>query len=148
MSFGPKNPAEAIAFAEENLLVDFQHTLHRVLQLNGWTQRDFAAHVGMNEAQVSQLFSARANPTIKTIAKLFHALGDECIVTSRRLEQQGGREHLAVEWQVRVEPTAPISTVEVTSAHLAAAAAAAPPGADYRASLPPPIDGNGAPLAA
>jgi transcriptional regulator with XRE-family HTH domain len=89
MNFGPKDAHEAPIFAEEGLRVEVQHRLQTVMNQLGVTQSDLAARMGVSEAHVSQLFSSTMNATIRKIAAVFHALGDECIVTSKLLERSG-----------------------------------------------------------
>ena len=100
MTFGPKDAEEALIYAQENLIVDFQHAIQKLLNLSGMSRRELAARSDMNEAQLSQLFKDSANPTLKTVARVFYALGDECILTSRYLEKLGGREHPTAKWEI------------------------------------------------
>lgn len=110
MSLGPKTNAEAVIYAEENLRVDLQHRLQKLLNYRKLTRRQLAARVGMTEASVSRLFSGAANPRLDTIARLFHALDDECIITSKQLEKLSGRAVELVGW-TRVEAAAEPSPV-------------------------------------
>lgn len=74
MPFGPKNAREARIYAEEGLRVDFQHMLQKELNRRKMTRARLAQRAGMTEQQMSQLFSSRCNPTLRTVARLFHAI--------------------------------------------------------------------------
>jgi transcriptional regulator with XRE-family HTH domain len=87
MNFGPKDEREAALFAQENLRVDVQHRLQTVMNHLGVSQSELASRLGTSEAWVSQLFGSRMNMTVRTMARVFHALGDECVVTSKVLEK-------------------------------------------------------------
>ena len=87
MSLGPKNRSEEVIYAEENLRVDFQYRLQSLLNHRKLSRKELAFRAGMTEQAVSRLFSSKANPRLDTVARLFHALGDECIITSRELER-------------------------------------------------------------
>lgn len=98
MSLGPKNRAEELVYAEENLRVDFQHCLQTLLNYRKISRRELAHRAGMTEQQLSRLFSHNANPGLRTIARLFHALDDACVISSRHLEKRAGRSHDLAEW--------------------------------------------------
>lgn len=82
MTLGPKNHLEAVIYAEENLRVDFQHRLQTLLNKRKLSRKDLAFRAGMTEQAVSRLFSTKANPRLDTIARLFLALREECVITS------------------------------------------------------------------
>ncbi|OYU91929.1 MAG: hypothetical protein CFE29_03530 [Bradyrhizobiaceae bacterium PARB1] len=65
---------ESIIEAEENLLIDFQFLVQELLTDKGMTRAQLAERAGLSEARLSQLLSSRANPTVKTMARVFHAL--------------------------------------------------------------------------
>jgi transcriptional regulator with XRE-family HTH domain len=55
------------------------------------SQADLAAALGISEPRVSQMFGAKAtNLTIRTIARIFHVLGDRCEITSARVQEMKG----------------------------------------------------------
>ena len=91
MSLGPQSRDEEVIYAEENLRVDLQLRLQKLLNHTKLSRREFAVRAGMTEQQVSRLFSSSANPRLRTLARLFHALGDECVITSSKLETLAGR---------------------------------------------------------
>ena len=95
----------------------------------GWTQANLAQEVGTNQANISRLESALANPTMRFLKKLARALGAELEVRLKRAEDMPGRETMeayiaslgsqdtavsehTVKWTVRTEaePTSRVST--------------------------------------
>ncbi len=50
----------------------------------GWSQAELAAQVGTNQANISRLEGALANPTLKFLKKVARALGAELDVRLRR----------------------------------------------------------------
>ena len=61
--------------AEENLLIDCQFLIQDLMNKSGISRSALAKRVGISEARLSQLMSSKANPTAKTLARIFHALG-------------------------------------------------------------------------
>lgn len=57
-----------------------------------WSQAELAARVGTNQANISRLESALANPTLKFLKKVAHALGAELDIRLRRTEDMPGSE--------------------------------------------------------
>jgi transcriptional regulator with XRE-family HTH domain len=70
----------AIIEAEENLLIDFQFLLQEVVTQKGVSLSELAEKAGVSKSRISQVLSPEANPTAKTFARLFHALGEEVTV--------------------------------------------------------------------
>jgi transcriptional regulator with XRE-family HTH domain len=60
--------------AEEDLVIDIQFLLQSVLVESGITRAELAKRLGLSKARLSQLFAAESNPTVRTCARLFHAL--------------------------------------------------------------------------
>jgi transcriptional regulator with XRE-family HTH domain len=73
--------------AEENLLVDYQFLLQERMSKKGLSQGALAERAGISDARLSQIMSDNANPTVKTFAALFYALGERVCVSSRSLDQ-------------------------------------------------------------
>jgi len=73
--------------AEENLLVDYQFLLQERMTKNGLSHRELAERAGISNARLSQIMSDEANPTVKTFADLFYALGERVCVSSAPLDQ-------------------------------------------------------------
>lgn len=75
---GPQDSSEAEAFAIEALVFSVQVSLQRAMNKRGVTNKELAERLGMTPARVSQIFSSRGpNLTVKSIAKIVHALGEE-----------------------------------------------------------------------
>lgn len=75
---GPQHDGEKEAFAIEALVFSVQVALQRAMHKNGVTNKELAERLGMSPARVSQIFSSNGpNLTLKTIARIQHALGEE-----------------------------------------------------------------------
>lgn len=61
--------------AEEDLLIDFQFLVQDVLTSKGISKSELAKRTGISKSRLSQILGAEANPSVKTFARLFHALG-------------------------------------------------------------------------
>jgi transcriptional regulator with XRE-family HTH domain len=84
--FGPKDAREREAFAVEGFRVDVQHQIQAAMNRRGMTQRDLARRLELTEARVSQIFSENCNLTIRSLARILHALSFECALTVRPTE--------------------------------------------------------------
>ena len=73
--------------AEEHLLIDCQILLHETIVSKNINRSELADKAGMSKARLSQLMRPEANPTIKTMARLFHALGEELSVAVKKKAQ-------------------------------------------------------------
>lgn len=81
----------------------------------GWTQTDLARAVGTNQANVSRLEGALANPTFRFLKKVASALGAELDVRLRRPDDVPGTETMETvvrSLAPRVEATTATATVE------------------------------------
>jgi transcriptional regulator with XRE-family HTH domain len=100
----------AIIEAEENFLIDVQFLLQEVMTRNGVTLSQLAERAGVSKSRISQVMSPDANPTAKTFARLFHALGEELLVSVR--ERGGGLKgldsddgnNLSPQWEWTIAP--------------------------------------------
>lgn len=72
-------------FVKKNL--DITEEVMAVLARKGMTQRDLALKLGKSEPEVSRMLSGLHNFTLKTIAKLEVALGEDIILTRKQLEE-------------------------------------------------------------
>ena len=86
--FGPQNSEEAEVFAVERLRSETQYCIESVMNGKGISRSELARKLGCSPANVTQMLSEYSNLTLVSVAKLFHALGDTCIVKSRYLESQ------------------------------------------------------------
>jgi transcriptional regulator with XRE-family HTH domain len=69
--------------AEENLLIDFHMLLQEMMVEQGISRSQLAERAGVSKARLSQILSVEANPTIKSMARLFQALGHEVCVSKK-----------------------------------------------------------------
>jgi len=74
-------PAENRQFVKKSL--DIQDQVADHLAKKGWTQKELAARMGKTEAEVSRWLNELHNLTMKSIAKLEVALGEDIILTPR-----------------------------------------------------------------
>lgn len=75
---GPKDESEHEAFAVEALVFSVQISLQKAMNRRGMSNKALAEKLGMTPARVSQIFASKgANLTLKTIAKIQNALGEE-----------------------------------------------------------------------
>lgn len=70
-----KSAVGSIDEMEQSLYFDLTDFLYAKLAASSLKHKDLAKKVGMKESQISRILHADGNPTIKTIAKLFWALG-------------------------------------------------------------------------
>jgi transcriptional regulator with XRE-family HTH domain len=87
MNFGPANAKEAEIFAVEGFRVRVQHRLQTLMTEQGMTQKDLAEKMGVSTSRISQIFSDRCNIGIKNLAKIFHALDAECMLSAQWINQ-------------------------------------------------------------
>lgn len=82
-----RNPADPkIIEAEEHLLIDCQILLQETISNKNMTRSALAERAGISKARLSQLMRPEANPTVKTMARLFHALDEELVVKTKKKE--------------------------------------------------------------
>jgi len=75
---GPQNSEEAETFAIEAMVFAVQIALQKAMTRRGVGNKELAERLGMSPARVSQIFSTKgANLTLKTIARIQHALGED-----------------------------------------------------------------------
>lgn len=73
--------------AEESLLIDFHFLIQEMLTSKNISRSDLAARAGISKARLSQILSNEANPTIKSMARLFYALGEKVCVSRKKLAE-------------------------------------------------------------
>ena len=84
--FEPNDDAEREIVAVERFRVDLQYRIQVLMNRRKVTQKQLAAKLGVSEARISQIFSSKCNVTIRFIARVFHALEDECWIDSHELQ--------------------------------------------------------------
>ena len=60
--------------AEENLLIDCQFLIQELMVAKGISRSQLSQKTGLSVARLSQIMSSEANPTVKTLARILHAL--------------------------------------------------------------------------
>jgi transcriptional regulator with XRE-family HTH domain len=73
--------------AEENLLIDFHFQIQEMMSTKGISRTELAEKAGVSKARLSQILSNEANPTLKSMARLFHALGEKVCITRKTLDE-------------------------------------------------------------
>jgi transcriptional regulator with XRE-family HTH domain len=73
--------------AEENLLIDFHFQIQEMMSAKGLSRTELAEKAGISKARLSQILSNEANPTLKSMARLFHALGEKVCVDHKPLDE-------------------------------------------------------------
>lgn len=74
-------------YVEDALISDVQFAIHNLLEVKKMSRADLARKLGVSEARISQLFSdTPRNLTLKTIARVFHALNERPRVTCDTLD--------------------------------------------------------------
>ncbi|MCB9234169.1 MAG: helix-turn-helix transcriptional regulator [Bacteroidia bacterium] len=68
--------------------LDISDQVHAILQKKGMDQKDLAKKLGKSESEVSKWLSGLHNLTLKSIAKMEAALGEDLILTPLRFAQQ------------------------------------------------------------
>lgn len=90
--FGPRNEEEALVFAEENFRVDVQHQIHRIMGVQGISDKDLAERLGLTEEDVESFFGDDAMIDFRMLARIFHVLNTRCKLSwELRGEVFGGR---------------------------------------------------------
>lgn len=95
----PKNAEEAVIFAIEELVAETQYCIQKVMNLKSINRSELARRLGCSPANVTQMLSEDSNLRLDTVAKIFHALGDECILKSKLLEEVDMQDPLSMEGQ-------------------------------------------------
>jgi DNA-binding Xre family transcriptional regulator len=99
------DPAEReMRLAEARFVLMAQVEMQRLLSEKGLKYKDLSSRLGVSEARISQMFGDDANNlTVRTIAKVFHQLGEKPLIMSkcqfeRRLAQARGAADPAPFW--------------------------------------------------
>jgi transcriptional regulator with XRE-family HTH domain len=62
-------------------LIDFQFLLQEIMHEKGITLSQLAEKAGVSKGRISQVMGPVANPTAKTFARLFYALGEDVVLS-------------------------------------------------------------------
>jgi len=72
--------------AEDSLITQAQFAIHNLLESKGVSRAELARRLEVSDAYVSQIFKDEPrNLTLKTVARIFRALGEEAKITSDSL---------------------------------------------------------------
>ena len=69
---------------EANLVIDAQYLLHDLMIEHGVNRAELARRAGISKARLTALFKPSANPTLRTVALLFNALGEKVHIDRTR----------------------------------------------------------------
>ncbi len=84
MSLSPmSDPRQTIA----SFVADVQMRLHILMEQQNVSRSELAERAHMSKSRISHIFGQHANITLDTLARLFHALGQEVTVTCPFLER-------------------------------------------------------------
>lgn len=70
--------------AEEDLLIDTLFLIEEVMREKGIDRTTLARSMGVSKARLSQLLNPGTNPTLKSLARVFAALGEEATLVVKR----------------------------------------------------------------
>lgn len=84
--------------AEEDFVIDAQFLLQDLMSNHNITRADLARKAGVSKARLTHLFKPDANPTLRTLARLFYALGEKPVVSSASRQINKGAEAVAKTW--------------------------------------------------
>jgi transcriptional regulator with XRE-family HTH domain len=73
--------------AEENFIADTQQYISMLLLDKNVSRAELARLLGVSVPRISNMMKPGANLTLRTIADVFSALGEECEISSPRLAQ-------------------------------------------------------------
>ncbi|WP_081284917.1 helix-turn-helix domain-containing protein [Mycobacterium intracellulare] len=69
------NPKSDELLAEERLVIAATEAIHEAMEFRGVSKRELAERLGVQPSEVSQRLSGRRNLTLRSFAKMLHALG-------------------------------------------------------------------------
>jgi transcriptional regulator with XRE-family HTH domain len=128
MDFGPRSEREELTFAAEGFRIDVQHELYRVMQEKRVSQKELARRLGVTEARVSQVFADNCNVTLRTLGKIFHALGVEGHLTTGQQREWWENPRGGASW------TAPNPNTDTATAQRSYPKRRLPVGSEYKAA--------------
>ncbi|MEL0437976.1 helix-turn-helix domain-containing protein [Phycobacter sp. K97] len=119
---GPKKGEEE-TFAIEDLVFSTQVALQQAMKRHGVTNKELSERLGMSPARVSQVFSTNGpNLTLKTIARIAHALGEDFEFVRKHEAQRTLPEERAkgfmpvvLQWNNRLTPASWVERAANTS---------------------------------
>jgi transcriptional regulator with XRE-family HTH domain len=111
MSEGQEKIDLRVIEAEENLLLDMQFLLQELITDRQISRVELAKMTGISKSRLSQIMGSDANPTLKTCARLFHALGEELNISLKKKGSQITKKEVentslmsdASDWRLEIE---------------------------------------------
>jgi transcriptional regulator with XRE-family HTH domain len=76
-----------MVIAADKLIADTQFAIHNLMEAKDVSRRELARALDVSEPRISQLFHDTTNLTLRTIARIFHVLGEDARITSRTLDR-------------------------------------------------------------
>ena len=74
--------------AEETFIVDVQINIHWLMKDKGVSRKKMRKSLGWSKKYFSKMFEDDAeNLTLRNIAKIFKVLGEDCKITSQRMQE-------------------------------------------------------------
>ena len=106
-----------MVIAEDTLIADVQFAIHNLLATKRISRAELARRIDVSKARISQIFKDNTrNLTLRTIAQIFHAVGEEARVTSPALDRIIPAEATTSKQGAR--PSHVVTKIEVTSIRL------------------------------
>lgn len=94
-----QTPKEELIYAEEFAVAHVALVLSDLLENCNITQRQLAKQVGVSEGRISQILSADANLTVKTLARIGHVLGHRFCCGFQRIHEGKSLKQTYSEWK-------------------------------------------------
>lgn len=79
----PRDSSEEETFAVESFLFDAQEVIAETMQSRAVTKSELAQRLGVTPPRVARMLAGNANITLRTLARVFFALGEECVLAVR-----------------------------------------------------------------
>lgn len=77
-----------VIFAEEAFIADVQFAIHNLMLDKKVSRAKLARALNVSQPRITQMFGDTAkNLTLRTVARVFHILGEEPRISSERLDQ-------------------------------------------------------------
>lgn len=79
--------AEGRIEAQIDFVFDMHLLIQELIENEGITRTELASRIGITKARLSQLMRPEANPTVRTVVDIFHALGAELSLSLKSKQQ-------------------------------------------------------------
>lgn len=68
---------DTVIEAEEDFVIDAQFLIQELMNEHGLSRADLAKKLGVSKARLTQMMKPDANPTMRSVARVAHALGEK-----------------------------------------------------------------------